>query len=146
MNNRTTCNHRTAIVFLAIINFVAFFITIAFWSLVYFRRLVPLPGEITSLAERSNAAVTFGFMIGDAFYSAPLLLLAGFGLWRLRSWGWLTSQMVNILWIYSMTVILLRDAYSTWSPGGLLFIPFTVVALWAIPYLWIQRRTFGIND
>jgi hypothetical protein len=135
----------TGIGFLAIVNFAALFITVAFWALVYFKRLVPMPGELVSLTERANAAVTFGFMIGDMLYSVPLLLLAGIGLRRLRSWGWLAAQMANILWIYSMTVIFLRDAYTTWSPGGLLFIPFAIVAIWAIPYLWIHRRSFGIS-
>ena len=53
--------------------------------------------------------------------------------------------MANALWVYSMTVIPLRDAYTTMSPGGILFIPFLVVAVWAIPYLWQRRRDFGID-
>jgi hypothetical protein len=54
--------------------------------------------------------------------------------------------MANALWVYSMTVILLWDIYSTWSPGGLLFAPFALVATWATPYLWSRRRSFGIED
>jgi hypothetical protein len=83
-------------------------------------------------------------MIGDILYSVPLLFMGWIGIWRLRSWGWMSAQMVNILWIYSMTVILLRDAYTTFSPGGLLFIPFTIAAIWGIPYLWMHRGDFGI--
>ena len=30
-------------------------------------------------------------------------------------------------------VILLRDFYSRWSPGGLLFVPFAAIALWPSP-------------
>jgi hypothetical protein len=131
--------------FLAIVNLVAFVVTIAFWALVFFGRLVPLPGTLTVPAERANAAVTYGFLIGDVVYSAPLLVLAGVGLWRLRTWGWLAAQMANILWVYSMTVVLLRDYYTAWSPGGLLFIPFALVAAGAIPYLWARRRAFGIS-
>ena len=56
----------------------------------------------------------------------------------------MAAQMANILWVYSMTVILLRDAYTTLSPGGALFIPFTIVAIRAIPYLWLRRNDFGI--
>ncbi len=133
------------ITFLAIVNAVALVITLLFWGIVFFRRLVPFPGELISLADRANSAVTYGFMIGDMFYSAPLLFLAWLGLWRLKSWGWMAAQMVNALWIYSMTVVLLRDAYTVMSPGGLLFIPFTLVAVWAIPYLWINRGQFGIT-
>jgi hypothetical protein len=75
-----------------------------------------------------------------------LLFLACLGLWKLKSWGWLAAQMANMLWIYSMTVILLRDAYTKLSPGGLLFIPFMLVAVWAIPYLWMHRKAFGITE
>ena len=133
------------LIFLSIVNAVAFVVTILFWALVFFRRLVPLPGDLTSMPDRANSAVTYGFMIGDVLYSAPLLAMACLGIRRLKTWGWMAAQMVNILWIYSMTVILLRDAYTTMSPGGLLFIPFTLVAVWAIPYLWKRRKDFGIN-
>lgn len=133
-----------SIIFLAIFNAVALVVTILFWGTVFFRRLVPFPGELISLADRANSAVTYGFMIGDMFYSAPLLLLAWHGLLRLKSWGWMAAQMVNALWIYSMTIVLLRDAYTTISPEGLLFTPFMLVAVWAIPYLWIHRGKFGI--
>lgn len=130
--------------FLSVVNGIALVITLLFWGTVFFARLVPLPGDLTSLADRANSAVTYGFMAGDVLYSVPLLLMACIGIWRLRSWGWLAGQMANILWVYSMTVILLRDAYTTFSPGGVLFIPFTIAAIWAIPYLWVRRNDFGI--
>ena len=91
--------------------------TLIFWALVFLGQLVPTPGSLQSEIERANAAVTYGFMLGDVIYSVPLLLLAGAGLWRLRAWGWQAAQMANALWIYSMTIILLRDFYSRWSPG-----------------------------
>ncbi|MBN2426530.1 MAG: hypothetical protein JXR46_04475 [Calditrichaceae bacterium] len=144
----TEATHKTRLTgftFLAIINAVAFFVTIIFWGLVFFSHLIPFPGELSSSAERGNSAVTYGFMLGDVFYSAPLLLLAWLGLWKVKSWGWLAAQMANILWIYSMTVILLRDANTSMSPGGLLFIPFLLISIWAIPYLWINRKEFGIS-
>jgi len=134
------------VAFLAIVNLVAFVVTVVFWALVYFGQLVPRPGSLESLTERANAAVTYGFMLGDVLYSVPLLFLAGVGLWRLRVWGWLAAQMANALWIFSMTVVLLRDSYSTWTPGGLLFIPFALVAIGSIPYLWVQRWAFGIAN
>ncbi len=126
-------------------NAVALVITILFWGFVYINRLVPMAGDLTAAAERANSAVTFGFMIGDVIYSAPLLLLAWIGVWRLKSWGWMAAQMANALWLYSMTVILIRDAYTSLSPGGLVFIPFVLLAVWAIPYLWLRRRDFGIS-
>lgn len=130
---------------LAVVNAVGLIVTVAFWALVYFKRLVPFPGELNTLPERANAAVTYGFMVGDLLYSVPLLMLAAIGIWRLRFWGWAAGQMANMLWVYSMTVILFRDAHSTFSPGGLLFVPFALVALWAIPYLWFKRGLFGIS-
>lgn len=131
--------------FLAVVNAIALIVTVVFWGLVFFKRLVPFPGDLTSPQERANAAVTYGFMIGDLLYSAPLLFLTAIGIWRLRVWGWTAGQMGNILWVYSMTVILFRDAHTVFSPGGLLFIPFALVALWAIPYLWLNRGLFGIS-
>jgi hypothetical protein len=130
--------------FLSIVNAIALFITLLFWGMVFAKRLIPFPGDLTAMTDRANSAVTYGFMIGDILYSAPLLMLAWLGLWRLRSWGWLAAQMANALWIYSMTIILIRDYYTTRSPGGVFFIPFTIVAIWAIPYLWIHRRDFGV--
>jgi len=135
----------SGITFLAVVNDVACGVTLIFWALVFFGRLVPTPGSLQSEPERANAAVTYGFMLGDVIYSVPLLLLAGAGLWRLRAWGWLAAQMANALCIYSITIVLLRDFYSRWSPGGLLFVPFAALALWAVPYLWNQRRAFGVE-
>jgi hypothetical protein len=132
------------ITFLAVVNAIGFVVTILFWATVFLRHLVPFPGDLTALADRANSAVTYGFMAADMLYSAPLLFLACLGLWRRKSWGWLAAQMVNALWIFSMTVILIRDAYTTISPGGLLFIPFTLIAIWAIPFLWMHREDFGI--
>jgi hypothetical protein len=148
----TTSNARIAqvrpsgITFLAVANYVACGVTLIFWALVFFGRLVPAPGSLQSEPERANAAVTYGFMLGDVICSAPLLVLAGSGLWRLRTWGWLAAQMANALWIYSMTIVLMRDFYSRWSPGGLLFVPFAAIALWAVPYLWNQRRALGVES
>jgi hypothetical protein len=94
------------------------------------------------IPERANAATTWGFLIGDIAFSAPLLLLATIGLWKPRSWGWTAAQMVNILWVYSMTIVLLRDAYTSFSPGGMLFLPFVPAAAWSMFYLWKRRELF----
>ena len=127
---------------LAVINGIAFVITLLFWGTVYFAKLVPLPGSLLNTAERANAATTYGFLVGDILWSAPLLLLATIGLWRPRPWGWTSAQMVNALWVYSMTVIWMRDAHTTISPGALLFTPFAAIAVWATYYLWKQRGIF----
>lgn len=127
---------------LAVINGFEFILTLVFWGFVAFERLVPFPSEVSLASERANAAVTWGFLVGDVLFSAPLLLLAALGLYRATSWGWSAAQMANILWIYSMTVVLMRDAFTALSPGGILFLPFAVIALWAIYYLWKLRDLF----
>jgi hypothetical protein len=127
---------------IAIINGIAFVLTLVFWGMVAFKKLVPFPGELSVMSERANAAVTWGFLVGDIVFSAPLLLLAAFGVWRLSAIGWTAAQMANILWVYSMTVVLMRDAFTVLSPGGMLFLPFALVAIWATVYLWKQRSLF----
>jgi hypothetical protein len=134
----------TGLTIIAIVNGIAFVITILFWGTVYFKNLVPLPGSLEITAERANAATTYGFLIGDILWSAPLLFLATMGLWHRKFWGWTAAQMVNALWVYSMTVIWMRDSYSAISPGALLFTPFAVVAIWATYYLWKHRNLFTI--
>ena len=132
-----------AVAAIAIINGVAFLLTIVFWLMVFVKQLVPSPDELAAFAERANAATTYGFGIGDLVWSLPLLLLSCIGLWRMRFWGWTAAQMVNALWVYSMTVILIRDAYTKLSPGGVLFTPFALIAVWATYYLWKHRNIFG---
>ncbi|MGA3245467.1 MAG: hypothetical protein ABSE41_12685 [Bacteroidota bacterium] len=131
---------------IAIINGIAFFLTLAFWGTVAFKKLVPFPSELTVISERANAAVTWGFLIGDIAFSAPLLLIATMGLWRPSALGWTAAQMVNILWVYSMTVVLMRDAFTVFSPGGMLFLPFALNAVWATIYLWKHRSLFWKSE
>lgn len=140
--DRTRPRRPATITAIAIINAAGFLVTVLIWGAVLLGRLVPMPGGIASTAERANAATTYGFLLGDLLWSAPLLLLAAAGLWRVRSWGWTAAQMVNALWLYSMTVIWVRDGYTTISPGGVLFLPFTIAAIWATRVLWKQRAIF----
>jgi hypothetical protein len=140
--HHTFSRRPTGVTVIAIINGIAFLITLLFWGLVSYEQLVPWPAGLTVMAERANAATTYGFLIGDILWSAPLLFLATVGLWRPRPWGWTSAFMVNALWVYSMTVIWTRDAYTIISPGSLLFTPFALVALWATYYLWRHRGLF----
>jgi len=127
---------------LAIINGIAFLITLVFWLVILIKKVVPSPNDLTVLSERANAATTYGFAIGDLIWSTTLLLVSCIGLWRMHFWGWTAAQMTNALWIYSMTVILIRDSYTTLSPGGILFTPFALIAVWSTYYLWKQRQFF----
>jgi hypothetical protein len=132
----------TGVTFIAVINGIAFLLTLLFWGTVAFSNAVPFPSGVEGIPDRANAATTWGFLIGDVAFSAPLLLLATIGLWKPRAWGWTAAQMTNILWIYSMTIIILRDAFTSFSPGGILFMPFVPVAVWSIFYLWRHRDLF----
>jgi len=145
MNQQAEFKRPGGVTLIAIVNAVGLIITLLFWGVVFFQRLVPWPSTLTTVTERANAATTYGFMLGDILWSAPLLALATVGLWRLRSWGWLMAQMVHALWVYSMTLIWMRDAYSSVSPGAWLFTPFALVALWATLYLWRYRDLFWAN-
>jgi hypothetical protein len=130
------------VTFLAVLNAIGLLVTLVFWLYVLFARVVPWPWEIAPLHERINAATTLGFAVGDLAWSSPLLTLSALGLWRLRSWGWTAAQMTNALWIYSMTVVLIRDASSRLTPGSVLFTPFALLALWSASYLWRRRALF----
>jgi len=131
-----------AISIIAVVNGIGFVLTLLFWLFVLFGKLVPYPSTLTVLSERANAATTYGFGLGDLIWSTPLLFLSCIGLWQMRFWGWTTAQMTNALWVYSMTVILIRDSYTKISPGSILFTPFALIAFWAMYYLWKQRQAF----
>jgi len=128
--------------FIAVVNGIAFLTTLLFWGLVFIRHAVPFPSELSDIVGKANAATTYGFMICDTVYSLPLLFIGTFGIWRMSSLGWTAAQMANILWIYSITLILIRDLNSKLSPGGVIFIPFAVISVWSIIYLWKQRDLF----
>ena len=137
-----TSRRPVGVTILAVINGIALCLTLLFWGTVAFKKLVPFPSDLIIVAERANAAVTWGFLFGDMVLSAPLLFLAAWGLWRPSSIGWTAAQMANVLWVYSMIVVLMRDAFTVMSPGGMLFLPFALVAVWGIFYLWKERVLF----
>lgn len=125
-----------------VVNIVACLVTIGFWVLVYLRLFTGPALEDPSL--RSSASATLGFLVGDLVWAAPLLMLSAIDLARRREWGLLLAQLTNILWLYSLTVIWVRDLYSHFiSPGAILFTPFAIFALWAILYLWRERNLFS---
>jgi hypothetical protein len=141
-SQKNSVQRSAAVTFLVIVNGVALVLTVLFWSAVWLKRLVPAPGSLTGLLERANAATTYGFLAADFIISAPLLFFSALGLRRRKFWGWTAAQMTNILWIYSMTVIWMRDGYSTVSPGAVLFTPFALIAVWSLAFLWRRRGWF----
>ena len=126
----------------SIVNGLAAPITLGFWILVYLKLFDGRSFEDPLL--RTSAAATLGFGVGDLLWALPLLIISAIGLWNRREWGLISAQMVNVLWIYSMTVIWVRDLFmEVLSPGALLFTPFALFAIWACFYLWRQRREFA---
>ena len=126
---------------IAVINGVAAALTLLFWTLAYFRFFAGPP--IRDLVLRVSAAATLGFMVGDLIWAVPVLILSVPGLWLCRDWGWFLAQAANILWVYSLTTVWVRDMYAgRISPGAILFTPFALVAMWAMGYLWRTRHRF----
>ncbi|MGA1795861.1 MAG: hypothetical protein ACMUIL_08365 [bacterium] len=126
---------------IAVINAVAAALTLLFWTLAYIRFFAGAP--IRDPVLRASAAATLGFLVGDLIWAVPVLILSVPGLWRCRDWGWSLAQAANVLWVYSLTAVWVRDLYAgRISPGAVLFTPFALVALWAIVYLWRTRDRF----
>lgn len=130
-----------SIVLIAVVNGVAAALHVLFWVAAF----VKLGSARGALALDSGTVATiYGFGVADLVWSAPLLALSAVGLWRGRMWGWLTAQWVNVLYWYSLSVVLVRDLVAgTVSPGGVLFLPFGLFSFWAAWHLWIHRGDFG---
>ena len=142
MKDATT--RQRGITVIAVVNGFGAILTVAFWALVFVR--VFAADDLPAQLDTGSLATTFGFMIGDLTWALILLILSVVGLWRMRAWGWLIAQMVNILWLYSMTVIWCRDTHGgIISPGAILFLPFVPFSLWALRYLWNVREDFGVR-
>ncbi|MBN1824916.1 MAG: hypothetical protein JW958_01535 [Candidatus Eisenbacteria bacterium] len=131
-----------AVTVIAVVNGVAGIVTFLFWALVYARLFRGAP--IEDPAIRASASGTLGFLVGDLVWAVPLLFAAAAGVRRLRVWGRDAALMANVLWVYSMTVIWVRDLHAgSVSPGALLFTPFAIFAVWATAYLWKKRNLFA---
>ena len=140
MNSAT--GRSPGVMIIAVVNLVAAALTLAFWILVYVKLFSGAKAD-ASIAPAALSA-TFGFLVGDLVWAVPLLIISAAGLLKRKAWGLLTAQMVNILWLYSMTAIWVRDLHAGMvSPGAVLFTPFALFAVWAIGFLWKRRGLFS---
>lgn len=128
------------ITLIAVVNGVAAALHGLFW-IAAFLKLRSSPEAFP--LDAGAVATIYGFGVADLVWSAPLLAASAVGLWRGRFWGWLAAQWCNVLYGYSLTVVLVRDLnLGTVSPGGVLFLPFALFAFWAAWYLWSHRADF----
>lgn len=131
-----------AIKVIAAVNAAGAILTPAFWGLVFLRLFAA--GTPPGGFDAGSLSSTFGFMVGDLVWAEAALIASVVGLLRMRMWGWLSAQIVNALWLYSMTVIWCRDIHGGGiSPGALLFLPFVPFSVWALFHLWRVRGDFG---
>jgi hypothetical protein len=128
-----------SITLIASVNALAAAFTLLFWTLVAFRLFLK-PSE-SALMDRPTAASTLGFLAADLVVALPLLVLGWIGLLRMSFLGWTAAQLANVL-----LAVWTRDLYAGHpSPGGALFLPFTVFAIWAFIHLWKKRTLFGTD-
>lgn len=131
----------SGVTFLCVVNGSAALLTLLFWMMVL-KRLY-FPDAPDSGLDRGSMGSTLGFLVADLAWALPGLVATAVGLWRMRAWGWLMAQMMNALWIYSLTAVWVRDLYlHAITPGGILFLPFVPFSIWAIFYLWMKKSDY----
>ncbi len=141
MNKFSSSNRTTWIKIIALINGLAVILHLFFWITAFVK--LPAISSQRNLADRINIATTYGFGIADIIWSIPLLLIGSIGLWKKTEIGWLAALLANALYWYSITVIIVRDLSSdSFSPGLILFLPFTLISFWTTYFLWKNRSLF----
>ena len=126
---------------IAVINGIAALLHLLFWIFAFTR--LPSISSFNSIAEQMNLATTYGFGIADIIWSVPFLILGSLVLWKNKFCGWIGAHFANVLYWYSITVIITRDlSTDSLSPGTILFLPFALFAFWSAYYLWKVRFSF----
>ena len=126
---------------ISIVNAIAALLHLVFWIFAFIR-LQSMFSDV-STSEKIDLAISYGFGIADMVWSFPLLILGAFLLWKIKPLGWLAAQMANVLYWYSLTVIIIKDILiNKLSPGTLIFLPFCLFAFWGAFYLWNKRKIF----
>ncbi|MGE5682508.1 MAG: hypothetical protein ACM34K_16690 [Bacillota bacterium] len=130
-----------AVTAIVVINALAALITLLFWIIVYVKLY---SGTQPQIIDKSSAASTLGFLVSDIIWAVPALIVSIPGLLKMKFYGWTSAQLANILWFYSMTSVFTRDIYAggVISPGNFLFLPFTLISVWAAIYLWRKQMLF----
>lgn len=130
---------------ISVINGLAAFLHLIFWIIAFLHLSKSAPQS--SFAAQANFATTYGFGIADIIWSITFLTVGSIALWKLKQLGWIAAQFANVLYWYSLTVILTKDLYtSSLSPGTILFLPFALFSFWVSFYLWRVRDKFFIQN
>ena len=134
----------TGVNVIAIVNGVAACLHIVFWTFAL-RHLARLP-LLETEGQRIDRIVTAGLGVADLAWSAPLLAIGSYWLYRRSFAGWLGAQMANALWWYSYTFLIFREcAMGALRPGTMIFLPFALFSLWSAYYLWRVRASFPLE-
>ena len=126
---------------IATVNGIAAVLHFIFWTIVFLR--LPRPWTVDAAAQRVDLIVTYGLGMADLLWSVPFLTIGSLWLRRRRLIGWIAAQMVNALYWYSFTFILVRElSAQSIRLGTMLFLPFALFSPWAAWYLWKVRAAF----
>ena len=141
MDNQNKIERSFGIKLIAVINGIAAVLHLLFWIFAFFHLSKSVPQN--NIAEKANLGTSFGFGLADVIWSITLLTVGSINLWNMKQSGWLAAQFANVLYWYSLTVILTKDLItSSISPGTILFLPFGIFSFWAAYYMWKFRDNF----
>jgi hypothetical protein len=123
------------------VNIIVAIITLLFWILILFK--IYIFPDANLVMKNSAKASTFGYLIADLILAVPILVASISSLSKLKFSGWLLAQFANILWIYSLLSVWIRDLYAKEiTPGDIIFLPLIPFSIWSIQYLWKNRNKF----
>ncbi len=91
------------------------------------------------------AGVDLSFPVTDILVNAPACLVAAFGLWRCRKYGYIASQFVAGVFMYASVEIFVQVAQGSLPLDAAIILPqvaAVVVALLLVFYLWRVQAIF----
>ncbi|MCR4436563.1 MAG: hypothetical protein QHH06_12170 [Clostridiales bacterium] len=127
---------------IVIFNILGWITTEGMWLYLHATRQIPEIASMNSFWEKSYIGLVNGFTVADAIWSNLTLLLAIFGLWKMKPWGWTAAMMANAIWVYTMTCTMVRDLSVKITFGLIFFSIFALGALASTAYLWHKRSRF----
>jgi hypothetical protein len=92
------------------------------------------------------AETDLGFPVTDILVNAPASIIAAIGLWRMRLWGYVTSQFVAGFYVYASVEIFVHVAQEGPPYAPEIAAPqvlAVLVAVALIAYLWRIRGQFN---